>query len=325
MSRSQTTFLGLLTAAFLSFVTGLSAQTNGVLREVYYNISGSAVANLTSAPAYPARPDEEFIENAFEAPVNFADNYGQRMRALLVPPVTGSYVFWISSDDNSVLYLSTDADPARKIQIASVTSYTNSRQWNTYPSQKSAAISLTNGFRYYLEALQKEGGGGDNLAVTWQKPGDPAPVNGAAPIPLSYLVPYGLGPPIITVQPTNVSVLENGTATFAVQLSHLLGAGFQWRRGLTNIPNATIFSVIISPALLTDSGASFVCLVTNAYGTTNTTAATLTVNADVPRPTLTSVGSLGDPDILTVIFSEPVEAASASAPGNYTIDNGVRE
>ena len=105
------------------------------------------------------------------------------MRALLVPPVTGNYVFWISSDDNSVLYLSTDADPAHKAQIATVTSWTNSRQWNTYPSQKSASVSLTNGFRYYVEALQKEGGGGDNLAVAWQKPGDPAPANGAAPIP----------------------------------------------------------------------------------------------------------------------------------------------
>src|SRR5947207_5147981 len=161
MSFPRTTFLHPLLVFLLCCSTGAFAQsTNGILREVYYNISGSAVANLTSAPNFPARPDEEFIENAFEAPSNFADNYGQRMRALLVPPVTGSYVFWISSDDNSVLYLSTDADPAHKVQIASVTSWTNSREWNTYPSQKSAAIPLTNGFHYYVEALQKEGGGG---------------------------------------------------------------------------------------------------------------------------------------------------------------------
>ncbi len=224
-------FLRPVLAFLLWFATGAFAQsTNGILREVYYNISGSAVANLTSAPNFPARPDEEFIENAFEAPSNFADNYGQRMRALLVPPVTGNYVFWISSDDNSVLYLSTDADPAHKVQIASVTSWTNSRQWNTYPSQKSASIPLTNGFRYYIEALQKEGGGGDDLAVTWQKPGDPAPANGSAPIPGSYLTAYGLGPPIITSQPANASVVEYGSATFNVQLSHVLGASFQWQR-----------------------------------------------------------------------------------------------
>src|SRR5438094_1250626 len=147
MSFPQTKFLRPVLAFLSLFATGAFAQTtNGVLREVYYNISGSAVANLTSAPNFPARPDEEFIENAFEAASNFADNYGQRMRALLVPPVTGGYVFWIASDDNSVLYLSTDEDSAHKIQIASVAAWTGSREWTKEANQKSAAISLTNGF-----------------------------------------------------------------------------------------------------------------------------------------------------------------------------------
>ena len=324
MSFPQTKFLQPVLAFLSLFATDAFAQSsNGILREVYYNISGSAVANLTSAPNFPARPDEEFVENAFEAPSNFAENYGQRMRALLAPPVTGSYVFWISSDDNSVLYLSTDADPAHKAQIASVTSWTNSRQWNTYPSQKSATISLTNGFRYHIEALQKEGGGGDNLAVTWQKPGDPVPANGAAPIPGSYLAPYGLGPPIITAQPANVAVVEYGSATFTVQLSHVLGAVYQWQRNGTSIPGATNASCSLSPVALSDSGSAFGCFIFNAYGNTNSATATLTVNPDVTRPTLTSVGSLGDPQILTVIFSEPVETVSATTPGSYTLDNGV--
>ena len=117
-------------AGFLSFLfaAGAFAQTNGILREVFYNISGNAVSDLLNAPAFPTRPSEEFIANAFEAPSNFADNYGQRMRAFLVPPVTGSYFFWIASDDNSALYLSADEDPAHKVQVAAVTSWTNSRQ-----------------------------------------------------------------------------------------------------------------------------------------------------------------------------------------------------
>src|SRR5205823_12979167 len=121
-----------------------------------------------------------------------------------------------------------------------------------YPSQKSGSISLTNGFRYYIEALQKEGGGGDDLGVAWQKPGDVAPANGAAPIPGSYLVPYGLGPPIITVQPASVAVVEYGSAAFTVQLSHVLGATFQWQRGGGAIPGATNSSYFISPAKLRD-------------------------------------------------------------------------
>ena len=49
-----------------------------------------------------------FVESA-EDPPNSGDNYGQRMRALLLPPVTGSYVFWIAADDGSALFLSTDS------------------------------------------------------------------------------------------------------------------------------------------------------------------------------------------------------------------------
>src|SRR6266404_9752500 len=150
------------TSVLIGFAALSSAQTNGILREIYYNISGSAVSDLTNAAAFPNRPDDEFIEAAFEAPSNFADNYGQRMRALLLPPITGSYTFFIASDDNSALYLSTDEDPAHKSLIASETSWANSRQWNSSASQKSAPIALTKGLRYYIEALQKEGAGGDN-------------------------------------------------------------------------------------------------------------------------------------------------------------------
>ena len=73
--------------------------------------------------------DEEIRAPTFEAPSNFADNYGQRMRALLIPPTTGSYVFWIAGDDGSALFLSTDEDPAHRVRIATVNSWTSSRQW----------------------------------------------------------------------------------------------------------------------------------------------------------------------------------------------------
>ena len=120
--------------------------------------------------------------------------------------------------------------------------------------------------RYYIEALQKEGAGGDDLAVTWQRPGSAAPADGAAPIPGSNLVPYGLGPPIITVQPASVAVVEYGSATFTVQLSHVLGASFQWQRNGTSVPGATNTSYFISPVALADSGSTFRCFISNAFG-----------------------------------------------------------
>ena len=106
----------------------------------------------------------------FEAPTNVDDNYGQRLRAFITPPITGSYTFWIASDDNSDLFLSTDDTPAHKQAISSVSVWTDPRQWNKYPEQQSVPIPLVAGQRYYIEALMKEGNGGDNLAVRWQLP-----------------------------------------------------------------------------------------------------------------------------------------------------------
>ena len=88
--------------------------------------------------------------------------------------MTGSYTFWIASDDKSELWLSTDDNPLNKVKIASVPDWTDSRQWDKFSSQKSSALHpfADAGQRYYVEALQKEGGGGDNLAVGWAKPGE---------------------------------------------------------------------------------------------------------------------------------------------------------
>ena len=323
MSFYKARCASIVTALIVLCAVRVSGQTNGVLREIYSNLPGSSIPDLTNAAKFPNSPDGVFLESTFEAPANFAENYGQRMRGLVVPPITGSYVFWISGDDNSALYLSTDEAPANRVQIASVSSWSNSREWNKEANQHSVAIALTNGFRYYSEALQKEGGGGDNLAVAWQKPGDPAPANGDPPIPGTYLLPVGVGPPVITVQPTNVSVVESSSATFTVQLYVNLGASYQWRRAGVDIPGATNSLYQTPPTAMNESGTVFSCRIVNPYGSTNSASATLTVIADVTKPSLLSAGSLGSPQIVTVIFSEPVEAASALNPLNYTINNSV--
>ena len=77
---------------------------------------------------------------------------------------------WVARD-NGELWLSTDDNPATASMIASVPGWTDSCQWDKYSEQQSGTISLSAGGTYYIEALQKEGGGGDNLAVAWQGPG----------------------------------------------------------------------------------------------------------------------------------------------------------
>jgi hypothetical protein len=150
--------------------SGTGPLPTGILREWWTGIGGTAVTDLTSSPAYPASPSGRSIASSFEAPTDWADSYGTRMRGWITAPISGNYTFWIASDDGGELWLSTDANPADRSLVARVPGWTTSREWGKYPEQQSAPIPLAAGGRYYVEALQKEGGGGDNLAVRWQLP-----------------------------------------------------------------------------------------------------------------------------------------------------------
>jgi hypothetical protein len=112
--------------------------------------------------------------------------YGSRIRGYLCPPQTGSYTFWISGDDGTELWLSSSDNASAKTRVAYSNSWTGFREWNRYASQKSAALYLEAGKKYYIEALHKEGGGGDHISVAWQLP------NGTteAPIPGHRLSPH---------------------------------------------------------------------------------------------------------------------------------------
>ena len=150
------------------FGQGLGA----IRRDVWTGIPGTSVADLTGLASYPDSPDSSDRITTFETPTNIADNYGTRVHGYLTPSVTGSYEFWLATDDFGELWLSTDADPANRVLIATVPGWASSRQWTKYPEQKSVPIDLVAGRSYFIEALQKEAGGGDNLAVGWRRPGD---------------------------------------------------------------------------------------------------------------------------------------------------------
>lgn len=146
------------------------SATGGILREWWNGIGGGDLPNLTRHASFPDKPTGSKVEPSFAAPVDWADEYGTRMRGWVHPPATGAYVFWISGDDECELWLGTDDRPESKRKIASVPSWTSSLQWDKHGAQKSQEIPLVRGKRYYIEALHKEGSGGDSVAVGWQLP-----------------------------------------------------------------------------------------------------------------------------------------------------------
>jgi hypothetical protein len=163
---------------FTSFVLllGLVGSAHGqptgeILFEYWMDIGSVDVSALTSDPGFPDYPDDSELRTAFESKVDWADNFGTRVRGFVYPPEDGDYTFWISGDDFIELYLSTDADPANAVMIAEVPGWTSALQWDKYPEQQSAPVTLVGGQQYYIEGLMKEAGGGDSITAAWAGPG----------------------------------------------------------------------------------------------------------------------------------------------------------
>ncbi len=320
ISLSGRTLLAIL-AIFLVFAAAAGGQSNGAFREVYQGISGSSMQAFTNNSNFPNFPAAtEIVTNSFETPKNSGDYYGERLRALLVPPVTGTYVFWISADDTGALFLSSDESALNKSQIGFVTNALY-RAWYSQPTQQSTNVFLEAGRRYYLEALHSAGTGDDSLSVGWKLPGGAL----EQPIPDFRLRPFGTAattPPVITSSPTNVTVLEISAALFRVGVSNLDAVNYQWQRNGTNLVGAISGSYTIPQAGPNDNAARFRCIVSNSFGSQTSVEATLTVITDTSPPALLSAANINS-NAVQVLFSEAVEPASATNIFNYSISNGV--
>ncbi|MEO1652582.1 MAG: putative Ig domain-containing protein, partial [Bacteroidota bacterium] len=184
--------------------TPLSCTASGELDyKIWTGISGSSINDLLNNANYPDSPSEtQVLTNFFEGRTNFADNYGSQITGILCVPQSGNYTFWISGDNDSELWLSSDENPANAQRIAFVPGWSNSRQWTKFPEQESAPINLISGKKYYIYALQKEAGGGDNLAVGWQLPNNTL----ERPIPAAYFSRPGQQiAPTLSLNPTALS------------------------------------------------------------------------------------------------------------------------
>ncbi len=184
-------------SAVLITINGNSSGTGTILRQVWNNIGPSNfLTALTSIVSFPNNPTTQEMITSFEGRVNSGDFYGSRIVGYVNAPLTGAYTFWIASDNQGELWLSSDDNPLNKIKIAFVNDYTASRDWTKYPSQQSLPIMLNAGQSYYIEALHKEGMVGDNLAVGWLLPSGvlerPIPGIRLSSAALAGVPPYGV-------------------------------------------------------------------------------------------------------------------------------------
>ncbi|MCZ7639749.1 MAG: PA14 domain-containing protein [Verrucomicrobia bacterium] len=317
---------------------------------------GTTVADLTGNAKFPNSPDAVTYPTYFElnatgdintAAPNTVDNYGAQMLGYFYPPATGDYIFYLASDDGGQLWLSTDADPANKKLIAQEAGWSNARsytaigggstveakdssqftgtQWPTKdPVYGGAKITLTANRAYYIEALMKEGGGGDNLSVAVQDPN--FVIDSTKPIPGQYLSSFdkASGPVVITTQPQSQTVNQGDPVTFTVAVDGTPPYNFQWMVNNSEVQSGAQASYNITRALATQNNAKVKVVVTGGQGSPVTSAeATLTVISDVTPPTLVGARGSASFNAVTVTFSEPLDPATANTAANYRLSGGL--
>ena len=160
----------------------------GVTQEIWTGITGSTLTNLTGNTNYPFRPGVRRTLTSFDSGANYADNYGSRIRALFTPPESGDYRFYISGDDDCRLLFSTNTSGAGATAIATISGWSAVAEWTKFPSQTSSVRTLVAGQPVYLEALHKEGGGGDHVMVGYTSPSTTT----ITVIPGSMLQPFNI-------------------------------------------------------------------------------------------------------------------------------------
>jgi hypothetical protein len=321
--------------------------------KAFLNITATGIPALTNSSKFPSNPDRSVFLPYFEwnatgdistVPGDYADNYGGQIVGYFYPPTTGDYIFYLAADDNGVLYLSTNSDPANKKLIAQETVYSNKREYSSSagnsdltakdtsqflgtawptkdPGTGAAKITLQAGQPYYIEAVFKEGTGGDHLSVAVAEPG--GTIDYTSPIPGAYLSSDRTsGPVTIETQPQNATAAERGSATFSVVANGTPPYTYQWRKGTTDILDATNLTYTATGLTMADNNAHYSVIVTGAEGPAATSQdAILTVTPDVTTPTLLSAS--GRPNLSEVVltFSEPVDQTTASDLSHYQLSS----
>ncbi|MEY2409969.1 MAG: hypothetical protein QOF48_2639, partial [Verrucomicrobiota bacterium] len=306
----------------------------GTSRHSRFNNSGAGFPNSPDVISHPP-----LIENP-EGGGNHGDNYVGQTLALLSPPVTGNYKFYIASDDSSALFLSTDENPSHKVQIAREPNWSTFRTYNgaggggggrVCPGTDcniSVPVNLVAGCRYYLEVIHNEGGGGDYFSVAWQTPaGGPVPgvpADGSLPIGAQYISPFETPPVIAATDPINQTISEGARAILTAGITGSPILTYQWfSNGVAVVDGTNSSYTTLSLRFPGNNNDHYYVVVTNSLGKATSRTNTLTVIDDNTPPTVARVLCGPALDRFTIVFSEIMDQPSVEDTFNYTIDNSA--
>jgi hypothetical protein len=124
----------------------------------------------------------------------------------------------------------------------------------------------------------------------------------------------------IVTQPASQVAVEGNPAIFTVGVTGTPVIAYQWFFGAQPITGATNSTFTIADSSMTNAG-TYDVQASNPAGTTNSTAATLTVLGDTLPPAMISI--LGSASQVTVTFSKPLDSTTADNAAYYSLSGGI--
>ncbi len=325
--------------------------------EYWTNLLGGSYAALENDPKYiNNQPDGSYYTNSFSAGQFGAETgrnfWGARVTGLFMPPSNGLYRFFVRGDDGTKLYINTNGtDPNGAVLVAANLGANSSTWYNgqgaagnngLVSGSASMPISMTNGSAYFMQAIFKEGTGGDHMEVTMRSV-DQATLTDYPPLgapAAADILGAGAftttGNPdvnkfnVTQVPPAELFLTENdpvnlvfAATTTPPSLTPYIS--YQWQRSnsvtgtFTNIPGATMSSLFFYASLQDDSATYR--LVATIPGTTLVMPTLLHVITDTNPIAIVSASSL-DGSTIGVAYSEPVDVPTGQEASFYSINGG---
>ena len=150
-------------------------------------------------------------------------------------------------------------------------------------------------YQWRRELVALSGATSATLTLTGVKPADAGAysvlianaIGATASGPAQLIVTALTTPPSLTTQPISRTIPPGNPATFTVVATGASPLAYQWRKNGIAIAGATAATFTVAGAQLADNGA-YTVVVTNAFGSATSSAATLLVDSGAVAPSITT-------------------------------------
>ena len=253
------------------------------------------------------------------------ESYSARASGYIIPPSNGVYKFFLGSDDQGELYMTTNslnsADPGGIVFLVG-----NVASSGSYGNVGCPWIPMTAGQRYYFEGRMHEGTGADYLIAGIQEQ------QATAPTYVAGCNASGKIPDLWMCSPMALSLPSLGNLTFLDSLNDVLlkppyfGPAWtaQWYvsnrvAGWTPVAGAVTPTLALAGSVTNYQGNLYALIINNGASVASN-AAFLTVLADATPPVLVNAAAdLANLTVLTVNFNECVNPADATDITRYIV------